>query len=307
MKKGKNKNCLNCGKELNGLKRFYCSNRCKGKYFYNYGKKTILFLFETHPELMDEWDYKSNEKNGLYPQKLTYGSRKRAFWCCSKNKDWKWSARIDSRTRVNRTNKCPYCSGKKLKPDGSNSLKYKFPDIAKEFHSFLNKEIVPDKITAHTDKVVYWQCRRNKDHIWKSSVSRRTSSNKQGCPFCYKKNEAEVNDLLNIYFSDWFIDFNKKLWHTYKDYKHKRYCDFYLTKEGYRDIMIEYDGRYHFQPIGFGCKNQKVVLANFKKVQIKDSLDTLFCRENNIILHRIKYSDNKEESIKGLKNEILLV
>ena len=41
-------------------------------------------------------------------------------------------------------------------------------------------------------------------------------------------------------------------------------------------------------------------MKNFKRVQLKDKLDAQFCRENNIILHRIKYDEDKEESIKRL-------
>ena len=43
---------------------------------------------------------------------------------------------------------------------------------------------------------------------------------------------------------------------------------------------------------------------NLKKYQLKDKLDTKFCKENNIILHRIKYNENKEEKVKELLKKI---
>ena len=39
---------------------------------------------------------------------------------------------------------------------------------------------------------------------------------------------------------------------------------------------------------------------------IKDKLDFKFCAENNIILHRIKYDEDKEESIKLLLNRVII-
>lgn len=47
--------------------------------------------------------------------------------------------------------------------------------------------------------------------------------------------------------------------------------------------------------VGYLLKGQK----NCSK-QIKDRLDAEFCEENNIILHRIKYNESKEKSIKQL-------
>jgi len=68
--------------------------------------------------------------------------------------------------------------------------------------------------------------------------------------------------------------------------------------------MIEFDGKQHFEPVSFGCRDPKKVLKRFKRIQRKDKLDYQFCKENNIILHRIKYDEDKEESIKKLLNMI---
>jgi hypothetical protein len=42
----------------------------------------------------------------------------------------------------------------------------------------------------------------------------------------------------------------------------------------------------------------------FKLSQLKDKLDAQFCEENNIILHRIRYDEDKEVSIKQLYERI---
>ena len=55
---------------------------------------------------MAEWDWEKNNELGLRPDKLTYGSNKKAWWKCSKGHEWQ--ASIYSR---NQGNGCPYCSG----------------------------------------------------------------------------------------------------------------------------------------------------------------------------------------------------
>lgn len=125
----------------------------------------------------------------------------------------------------------------------------------------------------------------------------------QGCPLCYYKNEAQVKQLLNQYFPQWEIIPQKKIWDEYKNYKHRRYCDFYLEKNNIR-IIVEYDGELHFKPVQFNGMSIKQAKKNLKNYQIKDSLDAQFCLEHDIILYRIKYDEDKEQSIKNLRKII---
>ena len=46
-------------------------------------------------ELMKEWDWEANTKEGLDPTQLSWGSNKKAHWICSKGH--KWSAKISKR------------------------------------------------------------------------------------------------------------------------------------------------------------------------------------------------------------------
>jgi len=124
-----------------------------------------------------------------------------------------------------------------------------------------------------------------------------------GCPHCVNKNEGKVKDLLYQYFKYWTIFPHKKIWDSYKDYNHRRYCDFLLEKDNIK-IMIEYDGAQHFRPVRFYSIGEDRAKEKFKQLQLKDKLDYQFCKENNIILHRIKYDEDKEESIKKLLNMI---
>ena len=39
-------------------------------------------------KLMKEWDWDANNKEGLDPTQLTWGSNKKANWICSKGHKW---------------------------------------------------------------------------------------------------------------------------------------------------------------------------------------------------------------------------
>ncbi|KKL86364.1 hypothetical protein LCGC14_1945450, partial [marine sediment metagenome] len=260
----------------------------------------VMPISHTHKELMKEWSYERNDILGLDPEKITMGSRIKVFWHCTKDKSLVWEARIDSRTRKNRYDGCPYCVGKIV--CYHNCLNTKFPEIAKEWHPTLNNILGPEDVTPGMDKEAFWQCQKNKNHVWKTLVSKRVCSG-NGCPFCHRKSEAMVNDILLKYLSDWTIIPNKKIWHTYKDYNHKRFCDFWLEKDGVK-IMVEYDGQQHFMPVSFGCRDKNKVNDKFKKTQLKDKLDSKFCEENNLNRrHMWEVINNRRKSHKGWTKE----
>lgn len=87
-------------------------------------------LKDRYPKLKKEWDFSKNTDVDF--NKITYGSSKKVWWTCSKNKTHHWQATIKS--RAGRHRGCPYC---------------------KEFHNvsetdlvvnyYLNKYIAPTK------------------------------------------------------------------------------------------------------------------------------------------------------------------
>jgi hypothetical protein len=193
---------------------------------------------------------------------------------------------------------CPICGMENRKEKSPFSFE-QFLLRAQEVHG-KDKYIYNKNSFKNTRAKMDIECKKH------GIFTQRASSHLSGvgCPHCLLKNEGKVKELLLKYFSDWVIIVHKKIWDKYKDYHHKRYCDFFL-KKGKKKIIVEYDGKQHFEPINFGCKNKNKVIEIFKKTQIKDLLDIQFCKENNIILHRIKYNDNKEESIIQLKNKVV--
>ncbi|MFX0051409.1 MAG: zinc-ribbon domain-containing protein [Candidatus Hermodarchaeota archaeon] len=69
---------------------------------------------------------------------------KKVWWKCPKDPNHEWRTSITGRTGYGTG--CPYCAGRKV--SSSNSLSYKFPEIAKEWHPTKNDELTPANIVA---------------------------------------------------------------------------------------------------------------------------------------------------------------
>lgn len=72
-------------------------------------------LASTHPELMKDWDWEKNEKLGISPYNISYGSNTIVFWKCQFGHSW--SSKVYSRTTDKQG--CPFCS---------KELKVSFPE-----------------------------------------------------------------------------------------------------------------------------------------------------------------------------------
>jgi hypothetical protein len=78
-----------------------------------------------NPSLAKEWHPTKNDS--LTPEDVTVGSKKKAWWQCSKGHEW-------NTTVKNRNNGqgCPYCANKKVNDE--NCLQTINPSLAKEWH-----------------------------------------------------------------------------------------------------------------------------------------------------------------------------
>ena len=107
-----------------------------------------------------------------------------------------------------------------------------------------------------------------------------------GCQICNEsKGEKEITNILcdnNI------KHIKQKTFDNCKN-KHKLPFDFYLPDY---NICIEFDGRQHFESVlDFGGDEQ------LKKTQQNDKIKNNYCKENNIKLLRIKYSDDINKNL----------
>ena len=77
---------------------------------------------------------------------------------------------------------CPYCVNKKVLV-GFNDLASIEPKIAAEWHPTLNGALTPEKVTAGSNRKVWWLCPEG--HVWRTAISNRTNAKKRtGCPVC---------------------------------------------------------------------------------------------------------------------------
>ena len=126
------------------------------------------------PEIAKEWHPTLNDP--LTPKDVAYGSSQVVWWQCSKCNDHQWEKAVKLRT-LKDGRKCPFC----------NTLAFKFPEIAKEWHPTLNDPLTPKDVTYGSNQIVWWQCSKFKNHKWESCIKERIN-----CPHCRKNKNLKI-------------------------------------------------------------------------------------------------------------------
>ena len=162
----------------------------------------VLPFVTSQPDLLKEWDYKKNQN--VDPSTLRIGSTKKVGWVCSLC-GHNWSATVNNRARRNQG--CPRC--RKSKTGEIRTFAVLFPDIVKEWHPTKNSPLTPFDLSYGSGRKVWWQCLKNKKHVWLGMVRDRTKANPQTCPECKKQNIK----TLAIAFPE-----IAKEWHPTKNY-----------------------------------------------------------------------------------------
>jgi hypothetical protein len=145
-------------------------------------------LLTVLPDIAAEWDY--NKNGGLRPEDFYYGSTKKAWWLCVKGHSWHTQIRLRQRCG------CPYCAGNLADP-GVNDLLTLYPDVAAEWDTERNGDLLPHNVTAYSNKKTWWFCKMG--HSWQAVVTSRTSQG-TGCPYCAKQAVLTgINDLKTLF------------------------------------------------------------------------------------------------------------
>lgn len=153
------------------------------------GNREEKQLICDNAELMAEWDWDKNNACELYPDKLSSGSNKKAYWKCSKSHEWR--EEIYKRSHGKR---CPYCANKRVWI-GYNDLNTLYPALAKEWNKDKNADIDINSVVPGSQKKVWWTCSVCGKE-WKATVCYRTQ-NGTGCPECgLKKRGAARSKTL---------------------------------------------------------------------------------------------------------------
>jgi hypothetical protein len=76
--------------------------------------------------------------------------------------------------------------------------------------------------------------------------------------------------------------------------KHKGYMRWDIiiwTGFNHDPVFMEYDGRQHFEPVGFGGISDERAQSAFETGIHRDSLKDQFCQDNGYLMLRISYLD----------------
>ena len=174
------------------------------------GKKVLSGfndLATLQPDLLSEWDYEKNNKHRIYPDKVTCGSRKKAWWKCNKGHSWKTFI-VE---RALRGTGCPICSNQKIL-SGYNDLATLNPELVEQWNFEKNGDLLPSMVACGSTKKVWWKC--SKGHEWKTSIYVRAKKG-LGCPYCSNQKVLKgYNDLATLkpeLVKEWDYDKNNKL------------------------------------------------------------------------------------------------
>lgn len=167
------------------------------------------FLSE-NKELTSEWDFEKNAELKLFPEKLTEGSNKKAWWKCKNGHTWqepiyqRWQGK-----------QCPFCTNKRVLV-GYNDLPTLFPELAREWDAEENKNIDLLSVVPGSSKTVNWKCSVC-GYKWKTSIRQRTQR-KTGCPECAKAKRATARTKTILKHSGSVADFEiAKQWNHEKN------------------------------------------------------------------------------------------
>ena len=235
-------------------------------------------LVTLYPEIAAEWDNKKNQGLGLDPNKISYGSHKKAWWICPEGHEYE--ASINKRTL--RGYGCPICSGHKTVP-GVNDFATFYPEIAKEWHPTLNGNLKANEVSQKNGRKIWWKCKHG--HEWQASVKDRVLDH-TGCPKCAALMQTSFPEQAFFYYV-------KKKYpdaiNRYKDmFDNSMELDVYIPSIR---LGIEYDGaRWHRTEAEHIresqkyeiCKNHKITLFRVKEqaVEWNDVADGIYYINN---------------------------
>lgn len=210
-------------------------------------------------DLMTEWDWEKNSEIDFYPNELTCGSHKKAWWKCINGHVWQ--ASIANR---NNGNGCPYCSGQRL-IQGESDLASNDTFLTQEWLINENLPLTPQTVFWKSNKKVWWQC-SSCGNKWQAKVVNRVYG--RGCPKCYSRNQTSFPEQAIFYYiSRNFPDAINRFKDPMLDGME---LDVYIPS---RKIAIEYDG---------------IAWHTSLRSKQREKKKYLLCKNNGILLIRIK-------------------
>lgn len=146
----------------------YCSNQ---KILRGYND-----LATTNPELLKEWNYERNNKNGIFPYNVFQGTHMKVWWICDKGHEW--LASISNKNRRG----CPICSNN-LIVKGINDLTTTNKEILSmwDYEDNIKNNIYPENYSFGSSQKAWWIC-PTCGNKWQQRINHIV--NGVGCPKC---------------------------------------------------------------------------------------------------------------------------
>lgn len=179
------------GKKLKALKERFLSLRApkaSDEYLEDVEKLhsiTRTPITQIFPEIYEHWIHELN--CGYEPDDFAKGSRKLAWWFCSKGPDHVYLQQITAHFKGlssgSQFEGCTFCKGNF--GSSTTSLAALFPEIAEEWNSVRNRNFNPDTVSHSSGRKAWWKCKKC-NYSYKSVIANRTV-NGHGCPRCHSR------------------------------------------------------------------------------------------------------------------------
>jgi len=225
------------------------------------------------------WDYEKNV--GVDPWRISYSSHYKV-WIKCQNKDYHGSYETTCASFITRNVRCPYCKGIKVHP--LDSLGTLHPEVLAIWSDKNNKS--PYEYRPSSMKKVWWKCINKKHNNYYRSINGSNQSDFR-CPECqFSKGESRIEN--------WLVS-HELLYEPQKEFKGliglgygNLSYDFYLPNQ---NLLIEYQGIQHKQPIDFNGEGTEKAKNNLKVQKEHDKRKKDYAINHNIKLIEIWYWD----------------
>jgi hypothetical protein len=233
---------------------------------------SFVSVIETHPHLLDEYDF---DKNKIDIRFLPKCSDELLWWKCKLGHSYQ--TRLHKKTCYN--TQCPICKNKEILV-GFNDLCTTNPELCEELLNIEDGK----KYTFGSSKKLEWKCKKC-DHVWLASICNRIKG--RSCPKC---NRSYGEKAIEYTLLKYCIKYNPEQGFEGCRYKNPLKFDFYLPDY---NLCIEFQGLQHYP--GEYTKSRYLQYKRhtpeeLKLVKKRDGIKKRFCKKNNINILYIKYS-----------------
>lgn len=174
---------------------------------------------------------------------------------------------------INRGHRCPNCN--KYKPVSDEDFKKRVYELVGDEYTFL---------AEYEKAIVKMSVKHNEcGYIYEVSPHKFINHERR-CPRC---NESKGEKKISTYLDKHEIKYIPQ--YSFDDCANElplRFDFAIFNKRRHLELLIEFDGRQHFKPIDYFGGEE-----GFKRLKINDTIKNNYCKDNNIKLLRIPYTE----------------